>query len=232
MKKKFIIAFLLFNSLLSCSCEINNLNNTNNPAKLTTSDIKQLVGVTYDDVEKIYGSPEKSTYYINLNDLSRINKNYVSLRDFNHHSIIKTYYNRNNDDSHIILWYKNNIVIKASFNESDLISEDYFDMDTNNIDIRLDYNKNDSHLNKNFAVDKYRNFIGCNIKQFNNKYDLLCPKITVNLLNKNKILYFYDIKNKDLNSNTLFLICDNNIITEISIVKSSRICETIINYIN
>ena len=66
MKKKFIIAFLLFNSLLSCSCEMNNLNNTNNPTKLTASDIKQLVGVTYDDVEKIYGSPEKSTSVLDI----------------------------------------------------------------------------------------------------------------------------------------------------------------------
>ena len=234
MKKKFIIAFLLFSSLLYCSCEMNNLNNTNNPTKLTTSDIKQLVGVTYGDVEKIYGSPEKSTYYINLNDLSHINKNYISLRDFNHHSLIKTYYNynRNNDDSYIILWYKDNIVVKSSFSESDIINEDYFDINTNNIDIKLDYNKNDSHLNRNFVADKYRNFIGCNIKQFNNKHNLLSPKILVNLLNKNKILYFYDIKNKDINNNTLFLICNNNIITEISIIKSSRICETIIDYIN
>ena len=234
MKRKFIIAFLLFNTLLYSGCEMNNLNNTKSPTKLTTSNIKQLVGVTYGDVEKIYGSPEKSTYYISTNDLSFINKNYISLRDFNHNSIIKAYYNINNYDSYIILWYKDNKVIKSYFNENDIINEDYFDTNANNIDIKIDYNKNASLLNNNLIVEKYRNYMGCDTKEFNNQYNLLCPKIAVNLLNKNKVLYFYDIKSKNdeyVNNNSLCVISDNDIITEISIIKSSKICETILDYI-
>ena len=116
MKKKFIITFLLFNILLCFGCEMNNLNNSKNQTKLTTSDIKQLVGVTYGDVEKIYGSPEKSTYYLNRKDLSFVHHNHISLRDFNHYAIIKAYYDIDKDDSYVILWYKDNKVIKSSFN--------------------------------------------------------------------------------------------------------------------
>lgn len=233
MKIKFIIMFLLFNTLLYCGCEMNDLNNNISPTKLTTSDIKQLIGVTYGDVEKIYGSPEKSTYYININYLSHINKNYISLRNFNHHSIIKAYYNINNDDSYIILLYKDNKVINSSFDEADIINKDYFDKDINNFDIRLDYNKNNSHINENLILNKNNNYIGSNIKKFNNKYNLISPKIVVTFLNnENKVLYFYDIKNNEyMDNNSLFLICDNNIITEINIIKSSKICETIVDYI-
>lgn len=234
MRRKFIIAFLLFNTLLCCGCEMNDLNNTKNSTKLTASDIKQLIGVTYDDVEKIYGSPENSIYYINTNDLSLINKNYISLRDFNHSSIIKSYYNINNNDSYIVLWYKYNKVISSSFNERDIINEDYFDTDINNMDIKIYYNKNASRLDKNLFTDKYRDYIGNNINEFNSQYNLICPKIVVNFLNNNKVLYFYSIKNENseyLNNNSLFVICDNDIISEISIIKSSKICETIVDYI-
>ena len=212
---------------------MNDLNNNISPTKLTTSDIKQLIGVTYGDVEKIYGSPEKSAYYININDLSYINKNYISLRNFNHHSIIKAYYNINNDDSYIILLYKDNKVINSSFDEADIINKDYFDKDINNFDIRLDYNKNNSHINENLILNKNNNYIGSNIKKFNNKYNLISPKIVVTFLNnENKVLYFYDIKNNEyMDNNSLFLICDNNIITEINIIKSSKICEAIVDYI-
>lgn len=232
MKKKFIITFLLFNISLCFGCEMNNLNNSKNQTRLTTSDIKQLVGVTYGDVEKIYGSPEKSTYYINIKDLSFVHHNYISLRDFNHYAIIKAYYDIDKDDSYVILWYKDNKVIKSSFNETDTVNEDYFETSINSMDIKIDYNKNFSTLNKNFITEKYRNYIGNNIKKFNTTYNLICPQIAVNLLNKNKILYFYDIKsNGDLNKHTLFIICHNNVIDEISITDSSNICETIIDYL-
>jgi len=232
MKKKFIISFLLFNILLCFGCEMNNLNDSKIQTKLTTSDIKQLVGVTYGDVEKIYGSPEKSTYYLNIKDLSSVHHNYISLRDFNHYAIIKAYYDINNDDSYVILWYKDNKVVKSSFNETDIINEDYFETSINSMDIKIDYNKNFSTLNENFITERYRNYIGNNIKEFNTTYNLICPKIAVNLLNKNKVLYFYDIKSQEhLNKHSLFIICNNNIITEISIINSSKICETIIDYI-
>lgn len=233
MKKYFIIILLILYSLLCCACEINNLNNTRTSTKLTTADIKQLVGVTYGDVEKIYGSPVKSTYFININDLSSMNRNYITLRDFNHYSIVKAYYNINNDDSYIILWYKDNKVVDSFFNETDIINENYFDISIDNIDIKIDYNQKSSYLSKALSKEKYKNYIGCNIKQFNDKYNLVSPKIAVNLLNKNKILYIYDIKGKNNEStnNSLFIICNNNIITEINIIKSSTICESILSYI-
>ena len=232
MKKKFIIVFLLFIVLLCFGCEMNNLNNSKNQTKLTTSDIKQLVGVTYDDVEKIYGSPEKSTYYLNIKDLSFLHHNYISLRDFNHYAIIKAYYDINNDDSYVILWYKDNKVIKSSFNDTNTVNEDYFEANINNMDLKIDYNKNYSTLNENFITKKYRNYIGNNIKEFNTTYNLTCPQIAVNLLNENKILYFYNIKsNGNFNKHSLFIISHNNVIDEISIIHSSKICETIIDYI-
>lgn len=234
MKKKIAIIYLLFSIMLYCGCEINNLNSTKNPTKLTTSDIKQLVGITYGDVEKIYGTPESSTYYIKIDDLSSTNINYISLRALSYNSIIKACYNINNNDSYIVLWYKNNKVIKSYFNETDITNEDYLDMDINNVDIKIDYNNNASDFKKNLIVDKSRNYIGNNIKEFNNKYNLLYPKLAVNLYHKNKTLYLYDIKDNDygyVNSNSLFIICDNNIITDISIIKSSKVFEVIISYI-
>lgn len=234
MKIKLLIIFLFLNTLLCCGCEINNLNKST-PTKLTISDINQLIGVTYDDVEKIYGSPEKSTYYIRLKDLSNINRDYISLRTFNYHCIIKAYYNINNRDSYIILWYKNNKVIKSSFDESDVINKDYFSFDISSMDIKMDYNKNASCLNKNLTVDKFKNYVGSNIKELNNKYNLICPKIAVNLLNKDKILYFYDFKDENDNTdktNSLFIITSNNIVVKTTIIDSNKVCETILTYSN
>lgn len=232
MSKKFILIFLLLNISLILGCDMNNLNNRKNEIKLTASDINQLIGVTYGDVEKIYGSPEKSTYYINTKDLSSIKNNYISLRNFNHYAIIKAYYDINNDDSYVILWYKNNKVIKSSFDETDIIKKDYVETSINNIDVKIDYNKSFSSIDKNFIVEKYRDYMGNNIKEFNTTHNLNLPKIAVDVSNKNKVLYFYGIKSKEhLNKHFLFIICDNNIITEISIIDSSKICETIIDCI-
>lgn len=233
MKRKLIILILLFQALLLYGCQMNDLNNTKTPSKLTVSDIKQLIGVNYSDIEKIYGSPKKSTYYINSNDLYFINNNHVSLRNFNYYSIIKAYYDINNDDSYIILWYKNNKVIESHFYENHIIDKDYFDIN-NNIDIQIDYNKYPSKLNNDLSKKTYENYISANIKEFNNKYNLICPQIVVNLLKKNNTLYFYDIKNtdiKNISNNFVFIICDNNIIIDINIIKQSSICESIIEYI-
>ena len=109
-----IIISLLISIFIFSGCEISNLNNKINSPQMTTSDIKQLVGVSYDDIEKIYGSPEQAAYYINKNDLKNMKSNYISLRNFNYYSIIKSYYSIN--DNYLILWYKNNKVINAFFN--------------------------------------------------------------------------------------------------------------------
>ena len=234
MKRKLIILIILFQILLLCGCQINELNNTKTPSKLTVSDIKQLIGVTYSDIEKIYGSPKKSTYYINSNDLYSINNNHVSLRNFNYYSIIKAYYDINNDDSYIILWYKNNKVIESYFYENNIMDKDYFNVSDNDINIQIDYNKYPSKLNNVLNKKIYINYIGSNIKEFNNKYNLICPQIVVNLLNKNNTLYFYNIKNTDINhvsNNYLFITCDNDIIIDINIIDQSSVCESIIEYI-
>ena len=139
-----IIIYLLISIFIFSGCEISNLNNKINSPQMTTSDIKQLVGVSYDDIEKIYGSPEQSTYYINKNDLKNMKSNYISLRNFNYYSIIKSYYSINDD--YLILWYKNNKVINAFFNEKDMINKNDISMEISNKDIKLNYFKNSSSL--------------------------------------------------------------------------------------
>ena len=217
MYRKISIIILLFFTLLCSGCEMNNLNNNKNTTKLATSDIKQLIGITYNDIEKIYGSPEKSTYYINKNNLSKIQKNYISLRSFNYHSIIKAYYKTTVEDKYIILWYKNNKVIKACFDEDDIISKDSFS----------------SSLNNKYNLEEYKTSIKDSIFSFNKKHNLSCPKIAVNFSSSNKVLYFYHI-NKSKNeydNDCLFIISNNNKITYINTINSSKICETILEYI-
>lgn len=234
MKRKLVILIVLSQILLLCACQMNELNNTKAPSKLTVSDVKQLIGVTYSDIEKIYGSPKKCTYYINSNDLYSINNKHVSLRNFNYHSIIKAYYDINSDDSYIILWYKNNKVVESYFYENDVIDSDYFNISNNNIDIQISYNKSSSKLNSDSNKIIYKNYIGTNIKDFYNKYDLIFPQITVNLLDKNNTLYFYNIKNTNINNisdDYLFVTCDNDIIIDINIIKQSSVCESIIEYV-
>ena len=230
MTKKFILLIILFQILLFCGCEINNLNNTKKPSKLTVSDIKQLIGISYDDIEKIYGPPEKSTYYLNTNILSSISNNHLTLRDFNHNSIIEAYYNIGNNDSYIMLWYKNNKVIESYFYENYINDKNYFDINSNNINLKIGYNKCSSVLGTDFDKNIYKNYIYTNIKNFNNKYSLNSPLITVNLLDKNTVLYFYNIEN--ITNDSLFIVCNNNIIADIKIIKHSSICESIIEYIN
>ena len=203
-----IIISLLISIFIFSGCEISNLNNKINSPQMTTSDIKQLVGVSYDDIEKIYGSPEQATYYINKNNLK----------------IIKSYYSINDD--YLILWYKNNKVINAFFNEKDMINKNDISMEISNKDIKLNYFKNSSSL-KN-KID-FKNHIGNNINYFKINYNLSCPKISVDILNKNKKLYFYNFSN---NSNTsLFIIVNSQSITFFDIIKTSQICETILEYI-
>ena len=50
MYRKISIIILLLFALLCSGCEINNLNNNKNTTKLATSDIKQLIGITYNDI--------------------------------------------------------------------------------------------------------------------------------------------------------------------------------------
>ena len=232
MDKKLIITTLIFFTLLYCGCEISNLNNYKNTVKLATSDIKQLIGVTYDDIDKIYGAPEKSTYYVNKSDLSSLQGNYITLRDFNHHFIIKAYYNTGDKDAYIVLWYKNNKVIEALFNETDIISKDSFCSEVNNTDFKIDYFSSSSHLRNKYNLEEYKTYIGDNIYSFNKKYNLSCPKIAVNFLNSNKILYFYyiDKSKNEYEDDYLFIVSNNNKITYINTVNSSKICETILEY--
>ena len=63
--------------------------------------------------------------------------NYISLRNFNYYSIIKSYYSINDD--YLILWYKNNKVINAFFNEKDMINKNDISMEISNKDIKLNY---------------------------------------------------------------------------------------------
>lgn len=219
-----IIISLLISIFIFSGCEISNLNNKINSPQMTTSDIKQLVGVSYDDIEKIYGSPEQATYYINKNNLKNMKSNYISLRNFNYYSIIKSYYSINDD--YLILWYKNNKVINAFFNEKDMINKNDISMEISNKDIKLNYFKNSSSL-KN-KID-FKNHIGNNINYFKINYNLSCPKISVDILNKNKKLYFYNFSNN--NNTSLFIIVNSQSITFIDIIKTSQICETILEYI-
>ena len=233
MCRKISIIILLFFTLLCSGCEMNNLNNNKNTTKLATSDIKQLIGITYNDIEKIYGSPEKSTYYINKNNLSKIQKNYISFRSFNYHSIIKAYYKTTVEDKYIILWYKNNKVIKACFDEDDIISKDSFYSEVNNTDFKIDYFSSSSSLNNKYNLEEYKTSINDSIFSFNKKHNLSCPKIAVNFSSSNKVLYFYHI-NKSKNeydNDCLFIISNNNKITYINTINSSKICETILEYI-
>ena len=55
---------------------------------------------------------------------------------------------------------------------------------------KLNYFKNSSSL-KN-KID-FKNHIGNNINYFKINYNLSCPKISVDILNKNKKLYFYNL---------------------------------------
>ena len=48
-----IIISLLISIFIFSGCEISNLNNKINSPQMTTSDIKQLGGVSYADIEKI-----------------------------------------------------------------------------------------------------------------------------------------------------------------------------------
>ena len=233
MYRKISIIILLFFTLLCSGCEMNNLNNNKNTTKLATSDIKQLIGITYNDIEKIYGSPEKSTYYINKNNLSKIQKNYISLRSFNYHSIIKAYYKTAVEDKYIILWYKNNKVIKACFDEDDIISKDSFYSEVNNTDFKIDYFSSSSSLNNKYNLEEYKTSINDSIFSFNKKHNLSCPKIAVNFSSSNKILYFYHIRKSknEYDNDCLFIISNNNKITYINTINSSKICETILEYI-
>ena len=213
MCRKISIIILLFFTVLCSGCEMNNLNNNKNTTKLATSDIKQLIGITYNDIEKIYGSPEKSTYYINKNNLSKIQKNYISLRSFNYHSIIKAYYKTTVEDKYIILWYKNNKVIKACFDEDDIISKDSFYSEVNNTDFKIDYFSSSSSLKNKYSLEEYKTYIGDKIPNIYRKYQAI---------NKSKNEYDNDC---------LFIISNNNKITYINTINSSKICETILEYI-
>ncbi|WP_455538335.1 hypothetical protein [Terrisporobacter sp.] len=233
MYKKILIGFLLFLTLFFLGCEINDLNNNKNTTKFATSDIKQLIGITYDDIEKIYGSPLRSTYYINKNDLLKIQKNYVSVRSFNYYSIIKAYYKTTMKDEYIILWYKNNKVAKILFDEKDILNENCLYEEINNMDFKIDYFKNSSYLESNSNLKKFKSYINSNISDFNKMYDLNCPQVAANLLNTNKILYFYNISksNNNYDDECIFIVVNNNKIVELSIIKFTFICETILNYI-
>lgn len=235
---KLLISIFIISSLL-IGCDMSHLNNKHdNLNKSISSDINQLIGITYKDIEKIYGIPEKSIYYINKDDINIKSISHITTRDFYDKSFMKASYNTSYEfNSYINISYKNGKVTNATYDNIDVIN--YNKSTEENELIKSDFkieSFRDSdfiYLNKfNLDIDE-NSFKGKNINNFNKKFSISCPNMIATDTKNNKILYFYQIKISDTssssnNENVVLIYTSNNIIKKIQVIKKKFICELIL----
>ena len=240
---KFLISIIIV-PLFLIGCDMRHLNNKYEDInKPINYDINQLIGITYKDVEKIYGTPEKSIYYINKDDINIKNINNITTRDFYNKSFMEASYNTSYEfNSYINVSYKNGKVTNATYDNIDVINYNKCIEEDRLIksDFKIEIFRDSDFISLNRSdLDMYQNtFIGKNINAFNKNSSVSCSNIIATDNKNNKILYFYPIRMSNIptssnnDENIMLVYTINDVIKNIEIIKKKFICELIIKDFN
>ncbi|MCR8745020.1 hypothetical protein [Romboutsia lituseburensis] len=200
MKKSILLAFTLI-SILSVGCSMNNKQSETNTADKSieqpSNNMDKLINSKFKDVEKSFGSPYSSTFYINTEDLKGKNIESLTMDDLRDSvTILSTYKNNKKSDDYIHVYYENGVVKDALTGEYNLKNSEKFNKDKfNNAEYKVDFYKGkgiicETDFSLNYAKD---NLIGKTIKDFENAYYVKSANFIASTTNGTDKLYFYPL---------------------------------------
>lgn len=197
--KKNLLLLLAFVALFATACSMN----VNNPKANTyirqaSVNTEKLKNASFRDVEKAFGTPYSSVYYINTQNLKGNNLSTLTKEDLqNNVTIQSTYEVDKNKDSYLHVYYENGKV-------KDVVSGNY------NLYNSERFIKNNAVTNSNYKIEFYKNkgmicerdftieyakkdYIGTNIAEFNKSYQVNSANFVASSINSTDKLYFYPL---------------------------------------
>ena len=197
MKKPILFAFM-FISLLSVGCSMNNKTpNSDKVIEQTSNNIDKLMNARFKDVEKSFGTPYSSVYYIDTKDLKGKDIQNITINDIRDNiSILSTYKNNEKSDEYIHVYYENGVVKEALTGKYDLNKSSKFNKkNLNNTEYKVEFFKGKGIICQNDFSLSYvqRNLIGKQINDFNNAYYAKSANFIGSTVNGTDKVYFYPL---------------------------------------
>ena len=200
MKKLTLLAFTLI-SILSVGCSMSNkqseTNNTNKAIEQTSNDMDKLIDSKFKDIEKSFGTPYSSTFYINTEDLKGKNIENLTMDDLRDSvTILSTYKNNKKSDDYVHVYYENGVVKDSVTGGYNLRTSEKFNKDKfKNTEYKVEFYKGKGVICKtDFVLDYAKeNLIGKTIKDFENSYYVKSANFIASTTNSTDKLYFYPL---------------------------------------
>ncbi|MGL4913927.1 MAG: hypothetical protein ACRC3Y_16010 [Romboutsia sp.] len=197
MKKPILFAFM-FISLLAVGCSMNNKTpNSNKVIEQTSTNMDKLMNAKFKDVEKSFGTPYSSVYYINTKDFKGKDLQSITMDDIrNNVSILSTYKNNNKSDEYIHVYYKDGVVEEALAGKYDLNKSSKFNKeDFSNAKYKVEFFKGKGVICQNDFSLSYakQSLIGKQISEFNNAYYVNSANFIGSTINGIDKVYFYPL---------------------------------------
>lgn len=197
MKKPILLAFI-FISLLAVGCSMNNKNpNSDKLIEQTSKNMDKLMNSRFKDVEKSFGTPYSSVYYIDTEDFKEKDIQNITMDDIRDSvSILSTYKNNNKSDEYIHVYYEDGIVRDAISGKYDLNKSPKFNKeDFKDATYKVEFFKGKGLICRNDFSLSYakQSLIGKQISDFNNTYYVKSANFIGSTINGKDKIYFYPL---------------------------------------
>lgn len=198
--KKFILFTFIFVSVLASGCSMNTKNNTTNSDKViqqSSMNTDKLMNTGFKEVEKSFGTPYSSVYYIDTNKLSGKDMNTLAMEDLRDSvTILSSYKNKEKNDEYIHVYYENGKAKDALSGAYNLSTSDRFtSKDLSKADYKVEFfNGKGLICSDDFKLEYVKkDFVNKKISDFNNAYDLKSANFIASTMTSNDKIYFYPL---------------------------------------
>lgn len=205
--KKTIMFTLACVSILLVGCAMNEKKSIPN-ASINQSSINmdKLANARFRDIEKSFGMPYSSVFYIDADKVKGKDINTLTMDDLRDSITVQSAYKMNNgNDSFLHIYYENGKVKDAVSGNYNLFNSNKFEK---NLKVPKSgykvefYNSKGMICNKEFTSQyAKRDFIGKAVKDFNKTYKVDSANFIASVINGTEKLYFYPLVPCDLHPN-------------------------------
>lgn len=223
--KKNLIILLVFVSLLATACSMNTKNTkANEYIHKASVNTEKMMNAAFRDVEKSFGMPHSSVYYINTDNLKGKDFNTITMEDIRNSVNVQSAYEVDkNKDSYLHVYYENGKVKNALTGNYDMYNSEEFtkNVATSNADYKIEFFQNKGLIcEKDFTIENSKkDFVGANIANFNKAYEVNSANFVASSVNNNDKLYFYPLVPHDIHPNKQHPHYSSNNVTKDSIVN-------------
>lgn len=202
--KKNLLLLLVFVALFATACSMN----VSNPKSSTyiqkaSVNTDKLMNAGFMDVEKAFGVPHSSVYYINTENLKGKDMNTLTMDDLRNSVTIESAYEVDkNKDSYLHVYYENGKVNEIVTGNYNLFNSERFNKNeaVASSNYKIEFYKNQGAICENdFTIENARkDFIGANIADFNKSYLVNSANFVASKVNGTEKLYFYPLVPHDI----------------------------------